>query len=356
MKIPKISVPQHGTTTPNAFSRYSLLGSAEELEKWLADRHPILGLLLLLGEAAVWYAKYNTGKTLLMLWLLIHAVATKRISGPDVILVNADDSAHGLVEKLRLTEEYGIHVVAPGHNGFTMNDLVSTMNKMIETDTARGRLIIVDTLKRAVDVMDKKKLRAFTEIVRAFTMKGGSFLALAHTNKNTGPDGKPVPEGAGDILNDFDTGYLLDGVGEAKEGGERIVEFRCVKSRGQVAQRVCYSYNPDPSLSYVDRLSSVQEIDPEDPAYACALDQASGDKDVIGAIEMSIKFGSGMKMDTVHEVADETGESQRTVMSVLDRLTGDDPVVHRWNFKRGEHGRMNYYLLQRPAGDRPRTG
>ncbi len=73
-----------------------------------------------------------------------------------------------------------------------------------------------------------------------------------------------MPEGTADVLSDFDCGYLLDIAGEDKATGERAVEFTCVKSRGRAASNAYYVYDPDPSLSYTERLCSIREVDAKD--------------------------------------------------------------------------------------------
>ncbi len=190
MKSPPLREPSKG----NPLLKYSLTGSATELAKKAVEQKPLLGNVCLIGEATVWYAKYGTGKTALLLHLATEAIQDKRIRPEDVIVVNADDSSFGLVEKVRLFEDLGAHMLAPGHKGFEVGILVTIMEEMITADMAQGVFVAIDTLKRFVDVMDKKASRAFTSTVRRFVSKGGTFLALAHTNKRTDKDGKPVPE------------------------------------------------------------------------------------------------------------------------------------------------------------------
>ena len=42
------------------------------------------------------YAKPNTGKTLLVIWMLIQAIKDKKIDGKNVHYINADDDYKGL--------------------------------------------------------------------------------------------------------------------------------------------------------------------------------------------------------------------------------------------------------------------
>ena len=343
-----IRVPGKGpNAATNPMNKHSLLGSADELKKYAVAQLLLLGSICLLGEATVWYGKYNTGKTIILLHLIDDAVRSKRIDPSNIYYVNADDSTPGLAEKARLFDDLGAHMLAPGHKDFNTNTLIIRMEEMIASDSARGVFIVVDTLKKFVDVMDKKSVRAFTSLIRRFAMRGGTFLALAHTNKRDGPDGKPIPEGTADILSDFDCGYLLAPAGEVKSTGERVVEFTCVKSRGRAAQMAQYAYDPDPDLSYTERLCSVREVDPNDEVERVADNPE--ESYIIENIELCIRHGSLTKMAILKTAWMATKVSRRTVLGVLEQYTGDDPKTHRWNYARREHGRMEYFLLTPPS-------
>ena len=331
------------TNNHNPLTRYSLLGAAQQMEDLAIQQKPLLGSLCLSGEATVWYARYNTGKTLFCLHFIIEAVQQRRIAPCDIIYINADDSSAGLAQKVRLLQDSGVHVVAPGWNGFKANMLLGKMDEMITTDTAHGKLIVIDTLKKFVDVMDKKRSREFTETIRAFVMRGGTLLALAHTNKRLGPDGKPIPEGTADILNDFDCGYVLNFDGET-DHGDHMVEFERVKSRGPSVLRALYSYDPDPELSYIQRLCSVQELDMNNVHKADDTD--SEDSEIIEAIQLSIHHGSVQKMDIVRTASMGGRISRRRVLAVLDQYTGDELGQHHWNYTVHARGAKVYALLE----------
>lgn len=330
----------------NPFSPYSLLGSAQQLEDQAIQQTPLLGRLCLSGEATVWYARYNTGKTLICLHLIIEAVQQGRIVPDDVLYINADDSQHGLSQKVRLMQDHGVHVVAPGMKDFESSMFLEKVEAMVSTGTAQGKLIVIDTLKKFVDVMDKKRARAFTAVIRTYVMQGGTLLALAHTNKRVGSDGKPIPEGTGDILSDFDCGYVLSPAGEVNETGDRIVEFECVKSRGPSAFRVQYSYDAASDIDYIERLCSIREVDLNDPDYDPDESPNCDDSDIVEAIELSIHHGSVQKMDIVRLASMASRASRRKVLAVLDKHTGDDVELHKWNFTVQARGAKVYALLK----------
>lgn len=345
MRSPKLQVPITADTAPNALTKHSLLGSAAQLEKYALEQKPLLGNICLTGEATVWFGRYGRGKTLFLLYLLHQAIEDGRIEAHNVFYINADDSGAGLAQKVRLCQDYGMHVLSPGHRGFSSSMIRQKMRELIEADQARGVFIALDTLKRFSDPMEKRAAREFTEVVREFVLRGGTLLALAHTNKNPGRDGKPVPEGTADILNDFDCAYLLDDAGEVKGTGETVVEFNREKSRGSVAIKARYAYDPDPTLSYVERLCTVRKVEDDDEFYRPPVSEE--EVDIVLSIEMAIMHGPATKMAIARTTAKALRHvSARAALNVLEKYTGDDPAVHRWNYTVQEHGRMVYALLE----------
>jgi len=107
-------------------SRFSLNGSAAEMESKMLDDTFVLGRMAILGQSTVLYAPPNAGKTLISLWLLIHAIQQGDINGADVFFVNADDNHRGLTHKLKLAEEHGFHMLAPGYNDVKAPHLVDS--------------------------------------------------------------------------------------------------------------------------------------------------------------------------------------------------------------------------------------
>lgn len=349
MESPKRPPPTKAGTAPNPLIKYSLLGHGAELEKNATEQKPLLGSVCLTGQATVWFGRYGTGKSLIFNHLLIEAIQDRRVEGERVIIINADDDSAGLAQKVRLFQDYGVHVLAPGFQGFRASMLTGQLTEMTAFDAASGVVVVLDTFKKFVDVMEKRGMRAFNIVIREFVLQGGTVLALAHTNKRPGPDGKPIPEGTADALSDFDCSFLLDTVKEDKDTGEVIIEFAKVKSRGPVALKEYYLYDPDPQLSYIERLASVRKVDPKDEKYASRLEPPSDDDVVIERIEGCMEHGVVTKMDIVRTAAVAAGVSRRTALRVLEQYTGDDPDVHRWNFTRREHGRMVYAPLAPPG-------
>jgi len=341
---------EHQHHPHNLLQHYTLTGMASELEKAIEAQRPFLGRLCLSGQSSVWYAKPNTGKTLLAMYLMIEAVTKGGIIPQNIFYIAADDSAHGLVDKLHIMEEYGINVIAPGHANFETKDFTKIIKAMTHHDAASGIYIVADTLKKFMSLMDKNEGRAFGALIREFTMKGGTFLALAHTNKQRSGEGKLVYAGTSDVMEDFDCAYVIDELAGGGDMQERVIEFDCTKRRGNVAQSVAYAFTLDSEASYAGMLSSVREVDPA--AVDAFHRQAAirSDAVIIAAISTAIGEGINTKMELARTVGARECLGRQSVVKLIERYTGQDPELHRWDFSVGERGKKVYVMLPAAEG------
>jgi hypothetical protein len=321
--------------------RYSLIGTGADLERTAAKNLPLLGLVMLTGQATVIYAPPNSGKTLLTLYLLCNAVLDDRLVPARCYYINADDSQQGLAEKVAILDEVGIHTLAPGYFDFTTGKLLQVMSEMIDQDGCKAAVIVVDTLKKFVDLMDKKQSASFGDVVRQFVLKGGTFIALAHTRKNEGANGEIVYGGTSDVVEDFDAACLLVPLSERPTQEEKLVQFQFKKRRGRNVEE-CYAYDDNPERSYSERLASVRLVDEGERDKLAEAEIQRTDQDLIEAICGGIRAGVVTKMALVRFVAEQTGASRRAVVKVLERYTGDDPTIHHWFFAIRERGAKVY--------------
>lgn len=334
-------------TDTNPLLRFSLAGEGNTLKEKAQQQVPLLGNLVLFGQTTVWYGAPNTGKTLLALSLLLRAIGDRRIEGSNVFYVNADDSASGMAQKATILDDVGAHTLAPGYKDFSLSSLAPAMSEMAEQDQAKGSFIIIDTLKKVADLMSKKDCAEFGKVARTFSMKGGTLLGLAHTNKNRSATGKLIYAGTSDILEDFDCAYLIeDRLSEAKSA-ERYVGFSALKRRGDNLETACFSYSNDSNISYEQRLLSVEEADPE---YGTLENtQSLAEADIVESIRMAIRHGTTKKIPLVGTVGKATKASRRAILAVLEKNTGSDPDVHLWDYERRERGAHVFSL--HPASD-----
>ncbi len=329
----------------NPLLKFTLQGQAAALDEMAIAQRPLLGRFCLTGQGTVLAAPPNAGKTLITLAMLIEAVEEKRIEGSDVFYVDADDTTQGVADKVRLLDEYGVHVVAEGYQGFRARLLTDAIESMIQDQSARGRFLILDTFKKFTQPMSKVETSRFTEVIRRFVLAGGTLLCLSHTNKHQDAQGKNVFAGVGDIIDDLDCAYVIDI--RSGEAGTKVAQFTNKKRRGNVPDAVAYAYSAEPELSYVERLTSVHETDAVDGGDDGGLDYQTDDDSILEAIALSIHHGSERgKMELVRTVARLSQVSKRRVLKLLEQHTGENPSLHRWRYFVGARGLHAFELLR----------
>lgn len=340
------AAPVRQTNAERPLDQYSVQGKAEEFEKMAQDTKPLLCHVVISGQATMFYAAPNTGKTLIVLSQVTIAIGLGLISANNVFYVNADDSSEGMATKLRILQDLGAHVLVPGFMGFKSRDLMRLLKLAAETNTARGTLIIIDTLKKFADPMDKRNSSEFAQACRLFVMAGGTILALGHTTKNPNADGTPRYSGTTDILDDFDSVYVLQTVTGTSAGPDRIVRFDRLKSRANSPAVVAYAYAAEDGITYQERLASVLPVDPAEIEHYRPVSDAVSTPAILDAIVTLIREGKGHgQMALAKAAAELCGVSHRTALQVLQDHTGTTRNRHLWNFKKGDRGVRIYELI-----------
>ncbi|WP_219064080.1 bifunctional DNA primase/polymerase [Pseudomonas sp. UMAB-08] len=328
---------------------FSLRGQLAKLEAQTAEQIPILGKLVLLSQVVLFYAPPNTGKTLFILHMIIQSIKQGIIDPSRLFYINMDDTGSGVVDKLQLAEEYGFETLVDGHNGFEAGKLRVALEEMIADGTARDAIVIVDTLKKFVNLMDKSKSSDFTKLIRRFSLKGGTFIGLAHANKHPGADGRAMYSGTSDFVDDVDCVYMLNTIPQS-DPTQKVVEFSNIKRRGNVAQTAAYSYTLDRDIPYNELLLSVQEVNPNQLTSVKRATEVQTDAQIIESIAGCIRDGIDSKMKLAEAAAQRAGCSKRSALKVVDKYTGNDPAIHQWSFTVKERGAKVFMLLAPPCG------
>lgn len=355
-KFPNLHVvPQKNTPTDSIekpvfpLRNRSIVGSLAEMKaQMLADVFVLDGIALL-GQLTTIYAKPNAGKTLTTIFMLTESIKASRIKGENVFYINADDSGNGLVAKGYIAQQFGFDMLAPSYNGFKSDDLVKDLKQSIVDDTARGQIVILDTLKKFTDLMHKTKGSEFMKVAREFTLKGGTMIMLAHANKNRGTDGKIVAGGTSDITDDCDCVYLLDEV--SRTPTTKNVIFENIKKRGNNAQEMSFSYALS-GENYDELLASVRRLDFEtlerNKKESLINARLEKDKFAIEAITDGIMQGHNKRTDLVAFAMNKNnyGVSRQKVWEVLDRYTGEKlSSSSLWRVQIADKNAKIYYLL-----------
>jgi hypothetical protein len=335
-------------------NRYSLTGKSEELKKQMLEDVFVLDEIAILGQWTAIFASPNTGKTLITLFLLRKQIKEGRIDGQKVFYINADDHYKGVTEKLEIAEDIGMHLLVPGHEDFSSSDIFTLMNDFVEKDDAKNVVIILDTLKKFTDPMDKREARAFGIKAREFVSVGGTLIVLAHNNKHKGDDGRGIYAGTSDIVDDADCAFGIDKVAESDVflGKKITVEFTNTKSRGNVASTVGFTYIKK-DHSYADLLDSVEKLDETKLKLSKQeielKESLERDKHIISEVRQAIIDGFDKKNILIKEVVKRTCESSRKVRAVIEERAGNDFASgDRWSFSKAEKNAQIFSVLPIP--------
>ena len=335
----------------NPFRRHSLRGRAADLALSATQVIPLPGKFIFLGHLTTIYAAPGTGKTLIIIYILLEAIRRGLIDPDRLYYLNADDNSLGLATKTALLEEAGAHMMAPGERGFQTGDLTKLLVDAAEGGFARGMCLVLDTLKKFTDLMDKRRSAEFAQICRLFVSAGGTIISLAHTTKNSNADGTPRYQGTTDMLEDSDATYVAQLYNPKSGAANKVVRLAKLKNRAHSAEAVAYTYAVERGLSYEGMVASVQPIDPDElDDYVPHREVTVEEGPVINALVKLIQGDAYEgKMALARAAAEECGVSHRAAIAILERYTGSDAKDHCfWTMRRGLRGVQKYGLLPPP--------
>jgi len=314
--------------------KFSLTGQAENMRKQMLDEKYVLGKMAILGQSTVFYAPPNAGKTLLTLWMIIEGINSGEINGEDVFYINADDNFKGVVHKLELAERHGFEMLVPGHKGFQSDALHTYLAELVRQNNARGKILILDTVKKFTDLMHKEKSSKFGECVRQFVSHGGTVIMLAHTNKHRDDENKVVYSGTTDLVDDADCAYTLDVVTEEKANGLRTVQFTNFKSRGDVANEAVYRYDFADGTTYRERLNSVEAVgqaERQEAEKRKRLDMVlNKNRNAVEVLKECISEGIVNKTELIAQAHERSGITKAKIRAALIDHTGSKISEHQF--------------------------
>jgi hypothetical protein len=313
----------------------------------LADVY-VIGKIAILGQTTVIYAPPNAGKTLITIALLIQTIKAQTLPPDNILYINADDNAKGLLQKLELAEKYGFLMLAPGEMGYRLSQTQSYLLKMVKDNTAHGKVVVLDTAKKFTDIMDKKSSSDFGKVVRSFVLAGGSVIMLAHVNKHRDAEGHVIAAGTSDLTDDADCAYTVDVESEGE--GRYIAIFENKKARGDVELSVAYRYSRLGGQDYEALVDSVELVNEQQLDVAKRTKEVGAllhaNRELIQTITEVIKAGYTNKTDLIKEVVSRSGLGRGAVRKVLAQHTGPSIVDgHRWNYEVGEKNIHIYKML-----------
>ncbi len=303
----------------NPFEGLMAMEVTSEIISKIADAKFAWLDLIVQGHMIAICAKPNGGKTTIM----VHAAGEMSFKhGYQVIYINADASASDLKEYKNHAIDFGYKLLNPDLANVSAEDVVNELKLMSLRDyDLSNYVLILDTLKKFTDMMNKSKGKEFYSILRALTTKGMTVICLAHTNKYDDKDGKPVFEGVGDLRSDFDELIYLIPV--KNDDGSITVSTSIDKCRA-ILTEYSFSISPDREVSVLNH-----HVD----TLAVSLHQRhlEEDSDVIQFILENIQPYS-KSVTELHITSKKLGIgfSRKRLDSVLKRYSSQNSKNPKW--------------------------
>lgn len=285
----------------------------------LADPEWIFENLIIAGHLIVIPAEPNAGKTTIMEWVCGQISATHRI-----IYVNSDISGGDAKSAYQRAKDGKYELLLPDMKaGLSMDDVVEKLTVMNTSGGDFSDVVMVfDTLKKMVEVINKHQSRQLYKLLRSLTAKGMTIILLAHTNKYKGEDGLPVFEGTIDLRADVDEMIYL--IPYQHDDKAMTVSTSPDKVRGSF-QKISFAISPPPdrSVKLIPYVDTKRKIELEN--------QRDDDAEDVAVIDGLLEQGC-LNQTKIIELCKLQNISKRRVQTLLARYCGgSEPLWVRNN-------------------------
>lgn len=327
----------------------------------MANDIAIIGKFVIRGHLISLHMRPGGGKTLISMYEIGQSIEKGILEGKNVFYFNYDDSGVGFLDKVELAAQLGFQMYGP--NDLKIEDVKQNLEQMIGDGSCAEAVVIIDTLKKFVDVMCKKEQKPFYDLLRKFCMAGGTVLLLAHTNKHADADGNSIAAGTQDIMDDCDEQIIAE---KAEGVKSTVTKFVMAKSRSNIPTNIYYRFGSVKDKSNLDDdgnhinlypqlLKTVVEVASEDGVVeADMLNRETSSRTnahLIDCIRWAIRSGHVMKSHIVTLVNSQCGYGKRKIDNVLTLHTATSFAQNNanhnfyWTMKRGENNACLYTLL-----------
>ena len=312
-------VDEQGKPKYKSFKDYSVKDKIAKLEARALTEEYVIDGIALRGQITILYAAPNAGKTLLAVHQLLSAIKRGTIQKQELIYLNCDDTFNGGLAKAKLLAKYEQHMLLPYEEDYDVKDTVGLIKAAIESGEAKGMVLVLDTLKKFTDLMDKGSLSSFMSLLRGFCGVGGTVIALAHINKNLGLNGKGIEEGVGDSKNDADCCYIISTL---EDGDFKEAIFTNTKRRGSNSEIKMFRFKKTTNgMSYNDLLDSVSVVGDNEPAK-----EPVEDRNLNRIVEI-VSQGNG----DIKEIKKQARENYSLTHEKVQAIIDNNPMLFEWH-------------------------
>jgi archaellum biogenesis ATPase FlaH len=350
-----IMAGQNGRSALDRLRSAALNDRIEELEERLAKERDVIPGMITTGTVTLVYAPSGAGKTVWILGNLFQSIRNNLIKGSDVIYFNEDDGARGALQKAKLGKRHGMTMVTLANSNDpylrNTNQALELLNAIREEGEADGKIVICDTLKKFVGVMNKGEMRDVLHVFREFAAAGGTVVLLGHCNKHRSMDGRLIFEGVGDLKADVDNMFGLDPLNDKFAFHQELLVIN-EKDRSQISFEGGFKYKQtSETVGYEESVDSVEFMSPDDISDMKAKQSAQIKigKAIAKYEDEYIFLSSSMKAHKLYSQADlfdmlndneinPNGVTKKMLRTCMELLKGNNLKLER----RGAHGKKYY--------------
>jgi archaellum biogenesis ATPase FlaH len=350
-----IMTGQNGRSALDRLRSAALNDRIEELEQRLAKERDVIPGMITTGTVTLVYAPSGAGKTVWILGNLFQSIRSNLIKGSDVIYFNEDDGARGALQKAKLGKRHGMTMVTLANSNDpylrNTNQALELLNAIREEGEADGKIVICDTLKKFVGVMNKGEMRDVLHVFREFAAAGGTVVLLGHCNKHRSMDGRLIFEGVGDLKADVDNMFGLDPLNDKFAFHQELLVIN-EKDRSQISFEGGFKYKQtSETVGYEESVDSVEFMSPDDISDMKVKQSAQIKigKAIAKYEDEYIFLSSSMKAHKLYSQADlfdmlndsevnPNGVTKKMLRTCMELLKGNNLKLER----RGAHGKKYY--------------
>jgi archaellum biogenesis ATPase FlaH len=350
-----IMTGQNGRSALDRLRNAALNDRIEELEERLAKERDVIPGMITTGTVTLVYAPSGAGKTVWILGNLFQSIRNNLIKGADVIYFNEDDGARGALQKAKLGKRHGMTMVTLANSNDpylrNTNQALDLLNAIREEGEADGKIVICDTLKKFVGVMNKGEMRDVLHVFREFAAAGGTVVLLGHCNKHRSMDGRLIFEGVGDLKADVDNMFGLDPLNDKFAFHQELLVIN-EKDRSQISFEGGFKYKQtSETVGYEESVDSVEFMSPDDISDMKAKQSAQIriGKAIAKYEDEYIFLSSAMKAHKLYSQTDlfdmlndsevnPNGCTKKMLRSCMELLKGNNLKLER----KGAHGKKYY--------------
>ena len=192
-----------GTTKHSAADVFDdLILDQNDVDEMAAAEFLVPGMIVR-GHITLYPSPSGGGKTT----LFIHFCEELCRNGHDILYINVDSPPDMIQSQFRHAHQHGYKLIAPdAKKERSVRDVIPRLQELtkLQPNSLTNTVIIIDTLKKFINVLDKGAASNFFKLLRAISARGATICLLGHTNKYLTPEGELIFEGVGDIQSDID--------------------------------------------------------------------------------------------------------------------------------------------------------